>query len=74
MKEPFNHFDFGRTPNRFPTLAAFVAMAIAEWRTLVAEVSRAIAGARRNRATVERELFRGQYTLVSKNDDDLPVP
>lgn len=57
-----------------PTLAAFVTMAIAEWRTLVAQVSRAVAGARRNRQALENELFRGQYRLSSKSDDDLPVP
>ncbi|HTV29428.1 MAG TPA: hypothetical protein VMF32_16750 [Xanthobacteraceae bacterium] len=57
-----------------PTLAAFVAMAIGEWRRLVARVSCAFAGERRNRAAVESELFRGQYTLISKHDDDLPVP
>lgn len=59
---------------RTPRLASFVAMAIAEWRKLVAQISRAFAGERRNRAAIERELFRGQYTLSSKNDDDLPIP
>ncbi len=59
---------------RAPRLAAFVTMAIAEWRKLVAQISRAFAGERRNRAAIERELFRGQYTLSSKNDDDLPIP
>ena len=59
---------------RAPQFAAFVAMAIAEWRKLVAQISRAFAGERRNRAAIERELFRGQYTLSSKNDDDLPIP
>jgi hypothetical protein len=57
-----------------PTLAAFVAMAIGEWRRLVAQVSHAFAGERRNRAAVERELFHGQYSLTSKHDDDLPIP
>jgi hypothetical protein len=59
---------------RLPTLAGFVAMAIAEWRTLVAQISRAVAGERRNRMAIERELFHGHYRLLSKNDDDLPVP
>lgn len=59
---------------RAPTVTAFVAMAIEEWRKLAGQVSHAFAGERRNLAAVERELFRGQYTLVSKNDDDLPVP
>lgn len=58
---------------RAPSLAAFVAMAIDEWRKLVAQVGRAFADERRNRAAAERELFHGQYTLMSKNDDDLPV-
>jgi hypothetical protein len=59
---------------RAPKLAAFLAMAIAEWRKLVAQLSRALAGERRNRAAIERDLFQGQYTLSSKNDDDLPIP
>ncbi len=59
---------------RIPTLAAFVGMAIAEWRKLVAQVAQALAGERRNREAIEKELFHGQYTLVSKNDDDLPIP
>ena len=59
---------------RMPILAAFVTMAIAEWRTLLAQVSRAVAGQRRNRTALESELFRGQYRLSSKNDDDLPIP
>jgi hypothetical protein len=49
-------------------------MAIAEWRKLAAQMSRAVAGQRRNRAALERDLFAGQYFLSSKNDDDLPVP
>lgn len=59
---------------RVPILAAFVTMAIAEWRTLVAQVSRAVTGQRRHRRALESELFGGRYTLSSKNDDDLPVP
>jgi hypothetical protein len=58
---------------RAPTLAFFVRNAIIEWRKLVAETSHALAGKRRNREAIEKELFRGQYTLASKNDDDLPV-
>jgi hypothetical protein len=58
---------------RLPTVASFVGLAAAEWRKLVAEVSRAVAGERRNRAAVERELFDGHYRLSSKSDDDLPV-
>ncbi len=59
---------------RLPHLAAFVTLALDEWRKLLAQLSRAFASERRNRAAVERELFRGQYTLNSKNDDDLPIP
>jgi hypothetical protein len=57
-----------------PTFAVLVEMAITKWRTVVSEISRAIAGERRNRAAIERELFHGQYMLSSKNDDDLPIP
>lgn len=59
---------------RVPTLAGFVAMALAEWRILVTRISRALAAERRNRLAVERELFHGHHRLLSKNDDDLPVP
>jgi hypothetical protein len=58
---------------RAPTLASFVRMAMAEWRKLITETSHALAGERHNREAIEKELFRGQYTLASKNDDDFPV-
>lgn len=78
MTEPLEQIDSTHSPaavSRYaPILAAFVTMAIAEWWALVDEVSRALAGARRNRAALENELFRGHYMLSSKNDDDLPVP
>jgi hypothetical protein len=57
---------------RLPTLVCFVEMAIAEWRKLLAQLSRAVAGERRHRAAVDRELFHGHYRLASKIDDDLP--
>jgi hypothetical protein len=60
--------------SRAPKLTAFFGMAIAEWRKLIAQITRALAGERRNRDAIERELFRGQYTLASKNGDDLPIP
>ena len=47
---------------------------IAEWRKLVAEISDTFSSQRRHREAIEKELFRGQYTLSSKNDDDLPIP
>jgi hypothetical protein len=62
------------TTRRAPTVTAFISMAATEWRKLIAEISRAIAGERRNRAAIERELFHGEYMLSSKNDDDLPIP
>jgi len=64
----------GVAARRAPFLAAFIGMAVAEWRKLVAQVSRAVAGERRNRKAIEKELFHSQYTLSSKNDDDLPIP
>jgi hypothetical protein len=64
----------GVATRRTPKFASFVAMAIAEWRKLVGQIGRAFAGERRNRKAIERELFRGAYTLASKNDDDLPPP
>lgn len=59
---------------RTPKFATFVALAIGEWRKLVTQIGRALASERRHREAIERELFRGEYTLVSKNDDDLPIP
>jgi hypothetical protein len=48
-------------------------MSAAAARNLAVRISRALAAERRNRAAIERKLFRGQYTLASKNDDDLPI-
>jgi hypothetical protein len=62
------------TERRLPVVAAFVGLAVIEWHKLVAEISRALAGERRNRAAIERDLFHGEYRLSSKNDDDLPIP
>jgi hypothetical protein len=59
---------------RLPAVATFIGLMVTEWRKLVVEISRAVAGERRNRAAIERELFRGHYRLSSKNDDDLPIP
>jgi hypothetical protein len=59
---------------RAPLLVSFIGSAITEWRNLVTEISDAFAGHRRHRDAIEKELFRGQYTLSSKNDDDLPIP
>jgi hypothetical protein len=57
-----------------PLLARCIGSVVAEWRKLIAEISDAFAGRRRHRDAIEQELFRGQYTLCSKNDDDLPIP
>jgi hypothetical protein len=58
---------------RAPLLVNFIGSAIAEWRKLVTEISDAFSSQRRHRDAIEKELFRGQYTLCSKNDDDLPI-
>jgi hypothetical protein len=50
----------------------FLERVIAGWRKLADFVSRNIAAQQRNRTAIERELFRGQYSLTSKHDDDLP--
>jgi hypothetical protein len=62
------------TALRLPAMAAFIGLVVIEWRKLFAEISRALAGERRNRVAVERELFHDEYRLGSKSDDDLPVP
>ena len=59
---------------RAPGIADFIGSVVTEWRKLVTQISNACAGQRRHREVIERELFRGQYTLCSKNDDDLPIP
>jgi len=58
---------------RTPRLISLAAIGIAFGRTFLARVSRAVDGARRNRAAIEKELFQDQYKLSSKNDDDVPV-
>ena len=58
---------------RMPAVFDFARMAVAEWRRLGAQISRALASERRHRRAIERELFHDQYTLSSKNDDDLPI-
>jgi hypothetical protein len=58
---------------RAPLLGSLVGSVVAEWRKLIAEISDAFSSQRRHRDAIEKELFRGQYTLCSKNDDDLPV-
>ena len=56
---------------RVPTLVSFVEMAVAEWRKLLARLSRAVAGERRHRAAIEHGLVHGHYRMASKIDDDL---
>jgi hypothetical protein len=63
-----------KSPSHPPSFVGNFAMTFADvWRRFAALVSRNIAAQRRNRAAIERELFRGQYTLTSKQDDDLPL-
>ena len=58
---------------RAPLVTTFIGMAIAEWRKLDSRISHVLADHRRNREAIENDLFRGEYKLVSKNDDDLPI-
>ena len=81
LAEPFE-LDVDNRGSRFAGLLAAASKVVArlvgpattEWRKLTAEISDAFSSQRRHREAIERELFRGQYTLCSKNDDDLPVP
>jgi hypothetical protein len=50
-----------------------VAAVVGVWRKLTSYIAHNTAAQRRNREAVERDLFGGQYTLSSKNDDDLPM-
>lgn len=58
---------------RAPSVVAVIRSAVAAWRKLIARVSCGLASERRSREAIEKELFHGQYTLASKNDDDLPI-
>jgi len=58
----------------YKIVARLIGPVIAEWRKLVAEILDAFSSQRRHREAIEKELFCGQYTLASKNDDDLPIP
>jgi hypothetical protein len=58
---------------RVPFVTNLIGVAIAEWRKLDSQISRALNGHRRNREAIENDLFGGEYKLASKNDDDLPI-
>jgi hypothetical protein len=58
---------------RAPRVATFIGMAVAGWRKLDSRIAHLLADHRRNREAIENDLFRGEYKLVSKNDDDLPI-
>jgi hypothetical protein len=58
---------------RAPFVTNVIRVAIAQWRKLDSRISCALAGHRRNRDAIESDLFRGEYKLASKNDDDLPI-
>ena len=51
-----------------PSVTNLIETAIAQWRKLDAQIHR------RNREAIEDDLFRGEYKLSSKNDDELPIP
>ncbi len=58
---------------RVPALAVFARAAVAHWRRLLKPASRALAGERRHRAAITRDLFRGHTWSGLKSDDDLPI-
>ena len=58
---------------RAPLVMNLIGAAIAGWRKLDEQISRALTDHGRNRKAIENDLFRGQYKLASKNDDDLPI-
>ena len=58
---------------RAPRVGKLIGMAIAKLRSLDSQISRVLDGHRRNRDAVENELFASEFTLASKNDDDLPI-
>jgi hypothetical protein len=58
---------------RAPRVATFIGMALAGWRKLDSRIVEVLNGHHRNREAIENDLFRGEYKLVSKNDDELPI-
>jgi hypothetical protein len=58
---------------RAPFVTNLVGVAIARWRKLDSRISRTLTDHRRNQEAIENDLFGGEYKLVSKNDDDLPI-
>ena len=49
-----------------PLVTNLIEAAIAQWRKLDPQIS--------NREVTEKDLFRGEYKLSSKNDDELSIP
>ncbi len=58
---------------RAPFVTNLIGVAIAQWRKLDSWILRALTDHRRNRKAIENDLFRGEYKLASKNDDDLLI-
>jgi hypothetical protein len=58
---------------RVPLVAKSVEKAIAAWRKLDSRIAQALNAHYRNREAIENDLFGGEYKLVSKNDDELPI-
>lgn len=58
---------------RAPFVTNLIGVAIAQWRELDSRISRTLTDHHRNREAIENDLFRGEYKLASKNDDDLPI-
>ena len=58
---------------RAPRVANLIGFATAQLRSLDSQISHTLAVHRRNREAIENDLFQGEYELVSKNDDDLPI-
>jgi hypothetical protein len=63
----------GFVRRRAPFVTNLIEVTIAQWREFDAQISIALTDHRRNREAIENDLFRGEYKLVSKNDDDLPI-
>ena len=49
-----------------PLVTNLIEAATAQWRKLEAQIS--------NREAIDNDLFRGEYKLSSKNDDELSIP
>jgi len=55
------------------TITTIITRVIRKVTSLIWHFLEALAEARKQRALIEAQLYRGRYRISSKNDDDLPI-